>query len=96
LLRFDRPAPLLVIEVVSNSDTDKKSRDRDYEEKRSEYAARGIPEYGIINPIASAVLILTLDGTKYREQRFEEDRQIVSPGFPNLNLTTDRMLKAGK
>jgi Uma2 family endonuclease len=96
LLRFDRPAPLLVVEVVSNSDTDKKSRDRDYEEKRSEYAARGIPEYWIIDPIASAVLILTLDGTKYREQRFEGDRQIVSHGFPNLNLTADRVLKAGK
>jgi Uma2 family endonuclease len=60
LLRFNGPAPLLVVEVVSNSDTDPKSRDRDYQEKRSEYALRGIPEYWIIDPIAAVILILTL------------------------------------
>jgi Uma2 family endonuclease len=53
LLRLNQPAPLLVVEVVSNSDMDKKSRARDYVEKREEYASRGIPEYWIVDPVAA-------------------------------------------
>jgi Uma2 family endonuclease len=70
LLRLGHPAPLLVVEVVSNSETDPQSRVRDYQEKRLEYAARGIPEYWIIDPIATVILVLTLKGTQYQEQRF--------------------------
>lgn len=40
----DMPAPLLIVEVVSPG---KANEDRDYRYKRSEYAARGIPEYWI-------------------------------------------------
>lgn len=96
LLRLSHPAPLLVVEVVSNSDADPQSRIRDYQEKRLEYAERGIPEYWIIDPIAVVVVILTLEGTKYQEQKFQGKQLIVSPTFPNLNLTTEQVLKAGK
>lgn len=96
LLRLSHPAPLLVIEVVSNSETDPQSRTRDYQEKRLEYAARGIPEYWIIDPIAAVILVLTLEGTQYQEQRFQGKHPIVSSTFPNLNLTTEQVLKAGK
>ena len=34
LLRLGKPAPALVVEVVSNSQKDKRSRDRDYISKR--------------------------------------------------------------
>jgi Uma2 family endonuclease len=96
LLRLGHPAPLLVVEVVSNSETDPQSRARDYQEKRLEYAARGIAEYWIIDPIVSAVLVLTLKGTQYQEQRFQGKQPIVSTTFSNLNLTADQVLNAGK
>jgi Uma2 family endonuclease len=95
LITFDMPAPMLVVEVVSNSDTDKKSRDRDYTLKRSEYAERGIPEYWIVDPVAAVVLVLHLDGGKYEEQRFTGDRAILSPAFPALTLTAAQILTAG-
>jgi Uma2 family endonuclease len=96
LLRLDHPAPLLVVEVVSNSETDPQSRVRDYQEKRLDYAARGIPEYWIIDPIAAVILVLTLEGTQYQEQRFQGKHLIVSSTFPSLNLTAEQVLKAGK
>lgn len=45
---MDMPPPQLVIEVVSPG---KKNRDRDYRYKRSQYQARGISEYWIVDPI---------------------------------------------
>ncbi len=96
LLRFGQPAPLLVVEIVSNSDTDKKSRDRDYLEKRQEYAARGIPEYWIVDPIAQVVLVLTLTGSEYREVRFMGEQTIVSPTFPDLVLAVAQLLRVGR
>jgi Uma2 family endonuclease len=92
LLAADMPAPLLVVEVVSSSDTDKKSRKRDYEDKRAEYAQRGIPEYWIVDPIAAVVLVLALDGNQYQEQRFTGGMVIVSPSFPAFALTVEQLL----
>jgi Uma2 family endonuclease len=74
----DMPAPMLVVEVASNSDTDPKSRERDYTEKRVDYAARQIPEYWIVDPIAAVVLVLTLAGDQYREKMHPE-----LPSSPN-------------
>lgn len=95
LLRFDMPPPTLVVEIVSNSDTDKQSRDRDYIEKRSEYANRGIPEYWIIDPIQQVILVLTLSTESYQEQVFRGTDAIASPTFPALSLSADQVLKAG-
>lgn len=95
LLRLGQPAPRLVIEVVSSSDTDKKSRDRDYVEKRQEYAQRGISEYWIIDPIAATVWVLKLVGQEYQEQQFSGDEQLISPGFPSLKLSAADVLNAG-
>jgi Uma2 family endonuclease len=92
----EMPPPLLVMEAVSSSDTDKRSRKRDYEEKRVEYAERGIPEYWIADPIAGVVVVLTLAGGEYQEQRFTGDMAIASPTFPDLKLTVDELLRAGK
>jgi Uma2 family endonuclease len=96
LLMPEMPVPLLVVEVVSSSDTDPKSRDRDYEEKRAEYAVRQIPEYWIVDPIAAVVWVLTLAGEEYRESDFTGTQKIVSPGFPGLNLMAEQVLKAGR
>ncbi len=96
LLMPDMPVPMLVVEVVSSSDTDPKSHNRDYTEKRAEYAARHIPEYWIIDPIAAVVVVLTLEGDHYRESIFTGTQKIVSPSFPSFNLMAEQVLKAGR
>jgi Uma2 family endonuclease len=53
----------LVIEVVSEDDESKK---RYYQEKRSDYAALGIPEYWIVDPQAERITVLVLECGQYR------------------------------
>ena len=95
LINFDMPAPALVIEVVSNSERDKQSRERDYSDKRIEYAARGIPEYWIIDPITAVVLVLSLADGAYQEFHFTGGQFLNSPTFPTLKLTAEEIIKAG-
>lgn len=95
IFRLNQPVPRLVIEVVSSSDTNQKSRDRDYVHKRENYAQLGIPEYWIIDPVASIVLILQFINGAYQEQKFVEHQQLASPTFPDLQLTANQVLKAG-
>jgi len=96
ILRLEHPAPLLVVEVVSPGDEGTENHDRDYIEKRREYAVRGIPEYWIVDPDRHIILVLTLQGQTYQEQRFVGTETIVSPTFPKLTLTADQILTAGK
>jgi Uma2 family endonuclease len=94
LLLLEMPAPALVVEVVSASDTDRQSKKRDYIDKRAEYAARGIPEYWIIDPIAEVMLVLTLADGAYQATEFRGAEPIVSPTFPGLDLTASQVLTA--
>lgn len=86
---LDMPPPALVVEVVSPG---KENEIRDYRYKRSEYAARGINEYWIVDPIREKVTVLTLVEGLYEEQVFRGDEQIVSQVFPNLNLSAKDLL----
>ena len=54
----------LVVEVVSEG---KDNWDRDYVEKRREYAQAAIGEYWIVDPQERPVTVLSLAGTTYRE-----------------------------
>ncbi len=54
----------LVMEVVSNGP---KSRSRDLEDKRRDYAAAGIDEYWIVDPMNQSILVLTLVGQEYQQ-----------------------------
>lgn len=96
ILRADEPAPLLVVEVVSNSLKDKKSHERDYDEKAREYAERGIPEYWIIDPDRSQVSVGTLSNGVYSFATFQAESAIASPTFPSLALTAEAVLQAGQ
>jgi Uma2 family endonuclease len=96
LLRSGAAAPLLVVEVVSNSARDKQSRDRDYEEKPLEYAERGIPEYWLIDPDRAWVRVGTLVNGAYQFQDFTGKQVIVSTAFPDLTLTAGQILTAGR
>ena len=89
----DMPSPALVIEVVSPG---KANEDRDYRYKRSEYAARGIPEYWIVDPGKAQVTVLTLVDGLYEEAVFQGRERITSVTFPVLTLAAAQVLKAGE
>ncbi|MGB3199412.1 MAG: Uma2 family endonuclease [Nodosilinea sp.] len=72
---IDMPPPRLVVEVVSPG---KKNIDRDYRYKRSQYQARGIAEYWIVDPIVQRVTVLTLVEGLYEAQTFEGEATIAS------------------
>jgi Uma2 family endonuclease len=96
LITANMPAPTLVVEVVSPGEPGSENYDRDYIVKRKEYAERGIPEYWIVDPARSVVIVLRLDGTQYQEVgRFQDCDIVLSPSFPQLNLTAIQILKAG-
>jgi Uma2 family endonuclease len=96
LITFDMPAPAMVVEAVSPGDPGEPNYDRDYIDKRVEYAARGIPEYWLVDPGRQVVLVLTLVGSTYQGSAFKGKSVIVSPSFPGLTITADDVLSAGK
>lgn len=88
LILIDMPPPLLVVEVVSPNQAN-----RDYRYKRSEYAARGVAEYWIVDPIGQKVTVLQWVEGFYEEQVFVGDKGIASPLFPDLKLTVAEVLQ---
>ncbi len=92
----EMPAPLLVVEVVSPNQSS-----RDYRHKRSEYAARGIAEYWIIDPMQARVTVLEWVDGFYEEQVYMGDQAIASLvftslEFANLKLTATQILQLPK
>jgi Uma2 family endonuclease len=82
--------PLLAIEIVSEGNPA-----TDYRYKRSEYAAREIPEYWIIDPLELKVTVLLLINGLYEETVFTGTQQVISRTFPDLLLIADQILQAG-
>ncbi|MGF1481954.1 MAG: Uma2 family endonuclease [Cyanophyceae cyanobacterium] len=85
----DMPPPLLVVEVVSPG---KENEDRDYRFKRSEYAARGIQEYWIVDPQKACITVLTLVSGLYEEAIYQGSSAVMSPVFPDLQVTVAQVL----
>ncbi|WP_414576433.1 Uma2 family endonuclease [Anabaena sp. CCY 9402-a] len=91
----------LVIEVVSSNWRD------DYYKKLADYEAIGIPEYWIIdyaawgarkfigNPKLPTISIYQLIDGEYQVTQFRGDAHIVSPTFPELNLTAEQIFQSG-
>jgi Uma2 family endonuclease len=90
IVLLDMPSPLLVVEVVSPGT---EGANRDYRYKRSEYAARGILEYWIVDPIAAQVTVLTLVSGLYEDAVFKGNEIIVSSLLPTLTLTAAQVLQ---
>jgi Uma2 family endonuclease len=86
LVLMDMPPPLLVVEIVSPN-----QESRDYRYKRSEYAARGIMEYWIVDPIAQKLTILQWVEGFYDELVFTGEMAIASPLLGQLDLTAAKM-----
>jgi Uma2 family endonuclease len=79
---------VLAIELVSPE-----SIKRDYRFKRAEYAAFGIPEYWIVDPMEQKVTLLTLLEGLYEEVVYRDHDLIVSQIFSELKLTVNQILK---
>jgi Uma2 family endonuclease len=91
----------LVVEVVSTNWED------DYIDKLDEYQRLGIAEYWVVDYLAIGsreylgnpkepsvfVYVLNADGV-YQHTRFQGAERIVSPTFPELNLTVAQILEA--
>ena len=91
----------LIIEVVSTNWRD------DYYVKFAAYEALGIPEYWIVdyaalggrrflgNPKQPTLLVCELVDGEYQTTQFRGSDRILSPTFPELNLTVDQIFQAG-
>lgn len=92
-ITYDMPPPTLVVEVVSPG---QESRDRDYRYKHTEYAARGISEYWIIDPeLQQLTLCLWVNG-QYEDTVYKGDTPIKSTVIPSFDLSTDQILAFGQ
>ncbi|OUC13368.1 MAG: hypothetical protein B0A82_17965 [Alkalinema sp. CACIAM 70d] len=87
IVLMDMPPPLLVVEVVSEG-----QENRDYRYKRSEYGARGIAEYWIVDPIAQRITLLEWVEGLYEERTYHLGETIHSAVLQDLDLTVDRVL----
>jgi Uma2 family endonuclease len=90
-ITLDMPPPQLIAEIVSPGKT---NRDRDYINKRSQYAAIGVSEYWLISPGTQTILVLTLQGDDYEEVgTFGGSDRVISLHFPKLVLTADQVFQ---
>ncbi len=93
-----QPASIpLVVEVVSTNWRD------DYHDKFGDYEEMGIPEYWIVdyaalggkrfigNPKQQTITICELVDGEYQTTQFQGNKLIVSPLFPDLNLTAQQI-----
>jgi Uma2 family endonuclease len=90
IITNDMPPPALLVEVVSPG---KENENRDYRYKRSQYEARGIAEYWIVDPEGDRVVVLALVDGLYEETIYRGNDRVVSPTFPTLELTAKQILK---
>ncbi|MFN6481148.1 Uma2 family endonuclease [Nostoc sp. DedQUE07] len=92
----------LVIEVVSTNWRD------DYASKLVDYETFGVPEYWIVdylalggrryigNPKQPTISVYYLVDGEYQVNLFRGNDRIVSPTFPELNLTAEQIFQAGR
>jgi Uma2 family endonuclease len=89
----DMSPPALVIEVVSPGEA---NRIRDYRYKRTEYAARAITEYWIIDPEERQVTVCEWIEGQYEDRVVRGDEPIRSTVIPTLELTANQLFALGQ
>lgn len=89
----DMPPPALVVEVVSPGET---NRIRDYRYKHTEYAARGIAEYWIVDLEERRVTVCQWVEGQYEDTVVKGSEQVRSEILPNLELTVDQLFSLGQ
>ncbi len=88
LITLDMPPPDLIVEVASPGIP---NQDRDYFYKRSEYAARGVPEYWVIDPEVSRVTVFSLTNGSYTRVEYT-GAMLIESRFEELHLTAEQLL----
>jgi Uma2 family endonuclease len=84
----------VVFEIVSSGG---QNRERDYVQKRDEYAAAGIPEYWIVDPEENCVTVLTLVGKKYRQYGlFQVGERAASKLLKGFEIAVNELFAAAK
>jgi Uma2 family endonuclease len=84
----------LVMEVVSS---DKKSRQRDYESKKIDYAEGKILEYWIVDPQVKQITVLTLESTAYAQHGvFGEGETATSKLLVGFSVNVTDVFQAAK
>jgi Uma2 family endonuclease len=92
-LTREMPPPALVVEIVSPGAANRK---RDYRYKRTEYAAREILEYWIIDPEEQRITVCRwLDG-QYEDTCLQGSDRLVSDVIPEFSLTVAEIFALGK
>ena len=89
----DMPPPALVVEVVSPGEA---NCTRDYRYKHTEYAARGIAEYWIVDPEERQVTVCQWVEGQYEDTVVKGSEQVRSEILPNLELTVDQLFSLGQ
>jgi Uma2 family endonuclease len=89
----DMPPPALVVEVVSPGAN---NRSRDYRHKHTEYAARGIAEYWIIDPEERQVTVCQWVDGQYEDVIVKGAEPLPSVVIPALALTVDQLFALGQ
>lgn len=90
-LTREMPPPALVIEVVSPGAT---NRARDYRHKRTEYAARGISEYWIVDPETQQVTVCKWVDGQYEDTVFSGESRLESDVVPDWKLSIAQLFAA--
>ena len=85
-------SPFLMLLSLSRESPGSDNEKRDYRHKRSEYAARKIPEYWIVDPEQKQVTLLTLVEGLYEEAVFTGSDRLLSLTFPTMQLTAEQVL----
>ena len=86
-IALEMPPPELIIEVASPGKT---NEERDYRFKRSEYAARAVPEYWVINLAERKITVYKLVAGFYEEEEFTGD-MLIQSRFEALQLTAEQV-----
>ncbi len=82
----------LAIEIVSRGT---EARQRDYHDKRRDYAKAGVSEYWIVDPETKRITVLVLDGETYRDHGCFESGQTASGMLlPGLAVDVDQVMNA--
>lgn len=84
----DMPPPVLVVEIVSPGST---NHARDYRYKRTEYAARGIAEYWIIDPEENKITVCKWVDGQYEDVVVKGSHRIESDAIPTFELTAEQI-----
>jgi Uma2 family endonuclease len=92
-ITHEMPPPALVIEIVSPGTA---NRARDYRYKHTEYAARGINEYWIVDPETQQISVCKWIEGQYEDTVITGNQRLESEVIPSFDLTAEKIFAMGR